>query len=629
MKRILYVLLCAVLCLTGCNKSQNTDQAAAARQPAAFSGAEQAADGETTAAVSVQMLDYNKDLTKAVKDDDYRTTYEIFVYSFCDSNGDGIGDLNGIRSKLDYIQDLGFDAIWLTPVHPSSTYHKYDVDDYYAIDPAFGTMEDYEALLAECHKRGIRVYMDLVLNHTSDDNAWFKAAVDYLHELPSGWEPDTSYCKYYDYYNFTRQPADGYAPVEGTEWYYEARFWSEMPDLNLSSEAVRGEIRSILEYWLGKGVDGFRLDAVTYYINGNPDANVEFLRFLTEAGRSIKADCYFVGEAWTGRNEIAKLYESGIDSLFDFPFSGNEGFIANIVRGNYKASDYVKGMLLAQEAFSAANPDYVDAPFYTNHDMARSAGYYGADEGPVTKMAYAMSLFMSGNSFVYYGEEIGMKGAGKDENKRVPMYWSDDPKDPDMCAGPPDMDEMPMKFAPAKAQREDGLSLWTWFREVIRVRNAFPAIARGRTEGADSISDDNVAAFFRRYAESGADGGSAAAGASEGDLLIVMNLRGEAAVKELAGVGDGLFLFFFGHAGKGLIHQTDIGRNDAGSDDADHAALGRGQIFHGEISSPCGKELFQFLFGSPDREPFIDHSYVLGSGKSRAETVILEYDTDI
>ena len=135
-----------------------------------------------------------------------------------------------------------------------------------------------------------------------------------------------------------------------------------------------------------------------------------------------------------------------------------------------------------------------------------------------------------------------MKGAGKDENKRVPMYWSDDPKDPDMCAGPPDMDEMPMKFAPAKAQREDGLSLWTWFREVIRVRNAFPAIARGRTEGADSISDDNVAAFFRRYAESGADGGSSAAGASEGDLLIVMNLRGEAAVKELAGVGDGLIL---------------------------------------------------------------------------------------
>ena len=523
-QRAVYViLLCAVLCITGCSQSQKTDQAAGDEKPAVFSDASNAAGSDVPAASYVQMLDYNKDLTRSQADDNYRTTYEIFVYSFCDSNGDGIGDFNGIRSKLDYIEDLGFDAIWLTPVHPSSTYHKYDVDDYYEIDPAFGTREDYEALLKECHERGIRVYMDLVLNHTSEDNAWFKAASDYLHELSSGAEPDVSECKYFDYYNFSRESSGGYAPLDGTDWYYEARFWSEMPDLNLSSEAVRGEIRDILAFWLGKGVDGFRLDAVTYYIYADPEANVEFLRFLTEAGRSIRPDCYFVGEAWTDRNTIAQLYGSGIDSLFDFPFSGNEGFIANIINGTYKASDYVKGMLLAQEAYSSANPDYVDAPFYTNHDMARSAGYYAADDGPVTKMAYAMSLFMTGNSFVYYGEEIGMKGAGKDENKRAPMYWSDDPDDPDMCAGPPDMDEFPMKFPSAAEQMKDNLSLWTWFREVIRVRNAFPAIARGTTEGVDSLSDDNVAAFMRRDPENG-------------DLLIVMNLRADTAVKEMTGV---------------------------------------------------------------------------------------------
>ena len=195
-------------------------------------------------------------------DDKYRTTYEIFVGSFCDSDGDGIGDLNGIRSKLDYIEGLGFNALWLTPVHPSSTYHKYDVDDYYAIDPSFGTMEDYEALLKECHDRGIKVYLDLVLNHTSDDHGWFRAASDYLHELPADWDPDPSYCKYFDYYNFKREPADGYTQLEGTGWYYESRFWSEMPDLNLSSEAVRKEIRGIMMYWLEKGADGFRLDAV-------------------------------------------------------------------------------------------------------------------------------------------------------------------------------------------------------------------------------------------------------------------------------------------------------------------------------------------------------------------------------
>ena len=522
-QRAVYViLLCAVLCITGCSQSQKTDQAAGDEKPAVSSDASNAAGSDVPAASYVQMLDYNKDLTRSQADDNYRTTYEIFVYSFCDSNGDGIGDLNGIRSKLDYIEDLGFDAIWLTPVHPSSTYHKYDVDDYYEIDPAFGTREDYEALLKECHERGIRVYMDLVLNHTSEDNAWFKAASDYLHELSSGAEPDVSECKYFDYYNFSRESSGGYAPLDGTDWYYEARFWSEMPDLNLSSEAVRGEIRDILAFWLGKGVDGFRLDAVTYYIYADPEANVEFLRFLTEAGRSIRPDCYFVGEAWADRNTIAQLYGSGIDSLFDFPFSGNEGFIANIINGTYKASDYVKGMLLAQEAYSSANPDYVDAPFYTNHDMARSAGYYAADDGPVTKMAYAMSLFMTGNSFVYYGEEIGMKGAGKDENKRAPMYWSDDPDDPDMCAGPPDMDEFPMKFPSAAEQMKDNLSLWTWFREVIRVRNAFPAIARGTTEGVDSLSDDNVAAFMRRDPENG-------------DLLIVMNLRADTAVKEMTG----------------------------------------------------------------------------------------------
>ncbi|MBQ1407444.1 MAG: alpha-amylase [Eubacterium sp.] len=504
---VICVLLCALLGISGCSGKQET------------------AGGSESAVFSVQMLDYNKALEPGTWDDNYRTTYEIFVYSFCDSNGDGIGDINGIRSKLDYIKDLGFTAIWLTPVHPSQTYHKYDVDDYYSIDPAFGTIEDYEAFLSECHDRGIEVYMDLVLNHTSDDNQWFKEAAAYFEQLPEGWDPDPSYCKYCDYYNFTRQPGDGYAPLEGTEWYYEARFWNEMPDLNLESEAVRGEIRDIMTFWLGKGVDGFRLDAVTSYKTGDPAKNTEILRSIVNMGRSIDPGCYFVAEAWTDRNEIAQYYSSNIDSLFNFPFSNNEGFIAKIISGSYKASDYVKGMLLAEEAYGAANPNFVDAPFYTNHDMGRSAGYYTNDEGPITKMAYAMSLFQTGNSFVYYGEEIGMKGAGKDENKRAPMYWSDDANDPDMCAGPPEMDAVKMKFPSLKDQMEDDMSLYTWFREVIKVRNAFPQIARGKTEGVDTISDDNVAAFYRRHK-------------AIGDLLIVMNLRGETVEKDLSGLGE-------------------------------------------------------------------------------------------
>ena len=457
------------------------------------------------------------------------TVYEIFVGSFCDSDGDGTGDLNGIRSKLDYIKGLGFDAIWLTPVHPSATYHKYDVDDYYAIDHAFGSMEDFDALLKECHDKGLRVYMDLVLNHTSEDNAWFRAASDYLHELPYGWEPDTSYCKYYDYYNFSREARDGYNHLDGTEWYYEGRFWSEMPDLNLSSEAVKAEIRDIMAFWLGKGVDGFRLDAVTSYYADDTYANTEFLRYLTETAKSIDPDCYLVGEAWTDAGAIAAMYGSGIDSLFDFPFANEGGIIAETLRGSRGASDFVDSMIQTEDAYSKANPGYTGAPFYTNHDMNRSASYYPDDNGPVTEMAYAMNLFMTGRAFVYYGEEIGMEGAGRDENKRGPMYWSDDPEDPDMCAGPPGMDEVQMKFPPLADQIKDDGSLYCWFRDVIRVRNAYPALAGGTTEKADAVCDGDVAAFFRRSK-------------ADKDLLIVMNLRGHSAEKKLSISGKGFRL---------------------------------------------------------------------------------------
>ena len=489
-RRTICIIMCALLCLSGCKPGRTA---------------------------------------KAAGSDKYRTTYEIFVGSFCDSNGDGTGDLNGIRSKLDYIEGLGFNALWLTPVHPSSTYHKYDVDDYYAIDPSFGTMEDYEALLKECHDRGIKVYLDLVLNHTSDDHEWFRAAADYLRELPAGWEPDASYCKYYDYYNFTRQPADGYTNLEGTEWYYESRFWSEMPDLNLSSEAVREEIRNIMAYWLGKGVDGFRLDAVTSYYEGDMEANTGFLRFLTETARGIDPDCYIVGEAWTDSDTIAALYGSGIDSLFDFPFAGRDGLIAKTLNGTWSAKYYVSSMVRAEKAYTDAYPGFVDAPFYTNHDMDRSAEYYPDDSGAVTKMAYAMSLFMTGNAFVYYGEEIGMSGSGRDENRRAPMYWSDDATDPDMCTGPPYMDEVRMKFPSLADQMKDDESLYNWFREVIRVRNEYPAIAGGVTENAMFLSDDKTAAFFRRSE-------------TDGDLLIVMNLRPQTVEKDLKKAGKGFRL---------------------------------------------------------------------------------------
>ena len=467
------------------------------------------ADLKGSAVSDVQMIRYNRDLVPAETTDDYRTTYEIFVGSFSDSDGDGIGDLNGIRNKLDYIADTGFDQIWLTPIFPSDTYHKYDAKDYFSIDPAFGTMEDFAALVEACHERGIRVLLDLPLNHTSSAYPWFVQASECLQTTAV---ENAGNCPYMPFYHFSREAQDGYAPLGESGWYYEARFWSEMPDLNLDDPGVRNEIFYVLAYWLDHGADGFRLDAVTSYYTGNPEANREFLRWLKETCTSLDPDSYLVGEAWTDRKSIAALYESGIDSLFDFPFGNVDGIIYRAITGDVTAAAYVKGLELYEDTYTQANPDYIDAPFYTNHDMARSAGYYAADDGPKTKMAYALNLFMAGNAFVYYGEELGMKGSGKDENKRQPMLWGDDY--PAVCAPPAGSEPVEMKFGSLAEQMQDDLSLYRWFREVIRVRRSFPAIAHGRTVADETLCSDTIAAFRRT-------------GEGLSPVLVVMNLSAE------------------------------------------------------------------------------------------------------
>ena len=230
-----------------------------------------------------------QDVTVAENAENTGLFYEIFVGSFSDSDGDGIGDLAGVTSRLDYLQALGINGIWLMPIHPSTTYHKYNVSDYYAIDPAYGTMEDFDAFLAECQKRDIHVILDLVVNHSGSEHAWFKTATDYLRALGDG-EPKVSECPYLDYYYFQKGSGNGYCNVTGTDWYYEGRFNYDMPDLNLASEALRQEIADIMKFWLDKGVSGFRLDAAKEFYSGNPDQNKEVLSWLMETARSIKPD---------------------------------------------------------------------------------------------------------------------------------------------------------------------------------------------------------------------------------------------------------------------------------------------------------------------------------------------------
>ena len=459
-------------------------------------------------------------------DDNYRTFYEVFVYSFCDSDGDGIGDLKGLTSKLDYLQTLGINGIWMMPIHPSSSYHKYNVEDYYAIDPAYGTMEDFEAFMAECEKRDIHVILDLVVNHTGSEHVWFKECVSYLQSLEPGQEPSVEECPDLEYYFFSKEEGKGSRPVEGTDWYYEGMFDFTMPDINLGSEATREEIRNIMKFWIDKGVSGFRLDAAKEFYSGSVSQNVEVLSWIQETATSIKPDCYLVAEVWENFNQITAYYESGITSIFNFAFGNADGKITKVLQGAGNESvvtTYATALEKADSAYRGMNPDYIDAPFLSNHDVGRIAGFAGRDENKM-KMAAAMNLFMGGSAFIYYGEEIGMPGSGNDPSKRAPFYWNA-ARDNGTTNPPPEC-ELPAEYplGSLEEQRGDADSLYNYYRQVIAIRNALPQIARGIPTAETALNTGCVSAYRKTW--------------NEESCIILMNIHSEDAEVDLSAYGD-------------------------------------------------------------------------------------------
>jgi len=387
-----------------------------------------------------------------------RNFYQIFVGSFRDSDGDGIGDLLGIVEKLDYLSEtLGVQGIWLTPIHPSPTYHKYDVMDYFAIDPDFGTMEDFELLIYEANARNIVIILDFVINHTSSQHPWFLAA---LEEIRTGAEPF-----YKDFYVFVEQPSgSGYYPTYN-DLFYHAHFWSEMPDLNLDNEYLREEIRNIARFWLDKGVSGFRLDAVPHIFPSQQAKNIEFWTWFKDMCREIYEDVFLVGEVWSHRQEILPYFATGM-SFFNFPFAGHDGIINVHLRSRDGA-----GLAAEIERFDAEiraiNPDAVNSIFLSNHDTGRSAGWL--IEPNRQRLAAAIYLLIPGNPFIYYGEEIGMFGSGVDPNLRAGMFWSttDSTGIPDNPPGSGDV--RPPDYGVAE-QLDDPSSLLNYYRAILALK---------------------------------------------------------------------------------------------------------------------------------------------------------------
>lgn len=443
----------------------------------------------------------NGDLKSAelnIVDDNYRNGYEIFVRSFYDSGDDGVGDLKGVTHQLDYIKDMGYNLIWLMPIMESTTYHGYDVVDYYTVEKDYGTNEDFKELTTEAHKRGINVIIDMVINHSSSSCSWFQKASKCLKDGDTEGEN----AKYIDYYTFKQYSSNPdtniWRSVSGTtNWYYEGRFDNIMPDLNLDNQAVKDEIEDIFEFWLNDmDCDGFRLDAVTSYYTGNVPKNVEFLSWVNTTAKSIKEDAYIVGEAWEGTDrQIREYYNSGCDSFFLFTMSAGAGGSSSLKKllsplysnPGEKLTEWLTGL---QTTYDTG----ILAPFLGNHDTARAANMLGTEE--YIKFGAGLMSIMNGTTWVYYGDEIGMtcSDASSDPTKRIPMRWSDD----DIALGQVynykpqgwmgSITAASYPHGSVEAQQAESSSIINYYQQAMRIRNCHPEIARGTVKAVESVS---------------------------------------------------------------------------------------------------------------------------------------------
>lgn len=405
--------------------------------------------------------------------------YEIFVRSFKDSDGDGVGDFQGVIEMLDYLNDgdpntqddLGIGGIWFMPINPSPSYHGYDVTDYYAINPDYGSMEDFKELLVEAHKRGIKVIIDLVINHTSTEHPWFQSAQDPTSE-------------YHDWYVWSETKPNMMGPWGQGVWhhnqnglYYYGIFWGGMPDLNYENPAVSEEMLKISKYWLEEvGIDGFRVDAARYlfadeYSQQDTSETIEWFQTWRPYYKDINPEAFTVGEVWTDLQVIAKYGSGrGLDSLFMFD-------LAEDIKNSIYAADssrIIKSYLDVLEYF----PDFQFSSFLSNHDQQRVMSFY---QGNVDKAKIAAFIYLTGPGvpFVYYGEEIGMTGNKPDENLRTVMQWNAEPFAGFSTTSPWQAVNAGYEEVNVNLQSEDPESILNLYRKLIAIRNAHPTLQNG------------------------------------------------------------------------------------------------------------------------------------------------------
>lgn len=480
--------------------------------------------------------------------------YQIYPRSFYDSNGDGIGDIPGITSKLDYLKHLGVDAIWLSPVYDSpNDDNGYDIRDYRKIMAEFGTMEDFDELLRETHARGMKLIMDLVVNHTSDEHEWFKSAV----ENPGS--------KYSDYYIFRRKPNNWMSFFGGSAWkYIEERdeyalclFSKKQMDLNWDNPSVRSDIGDMVRWWLEKGVDGFRMDVINFISkrDGLPDGNenigammgftgVEHYFYgprLHEYLRELKSEAFApygafsVGETPGIGMEMSKLltgdYRGELDMVFNFDHLENPGK-SRFEEYRYDLNYYKECITEWMESFSN---HYWPSLFFENHDNPRMVSKVDAEplyRDVLAKLLAVIQLTLRGTPFIYQGQELGMVNkkytsindlrdleslnlynqlresleegeafgrvlAGTRDHARSPMQWTSGKNAGFSEAEPWIGTDDDHKYCNAQSQQSDEGSVFSFYHGLIELRKRHKALIYG---SIDMINKDtkNLLTYYRK-----------------------------------------------------------------------------------------------------------------------------------
>ncbi|EOL46022.1 glucan 1,6-alpha-glucosidase [Enterococcus phoeniculicola] len=473
--------------------------------------------------------------------------YQIYPRSFQDSNQDGIGDINGIIQRLDYLQNLGIDGIWLSPVYESpNDDNGYDISNYEEIMAEFGTMEEMEQLIEEAQKRNIKIVMDLVVNHTSDEHAWF---------IEAKKSKDSVYRDYYIW----REAVNNQAPNElrstfsGSAWtldeetgqYYLHLFGKKQPDLNWENQAVRKEIYKMMNFWLDKGIGGFRMDVIDLIgkqpdqlVTGNGPKLHDYLKEMNQATFGNK-DVMTVGETWGATPEIAKLYSNPsrneLSMVFQFEHIGLDE-----QPGKEKWDLRPLEISALKEVFTKWQTSLGDegwnSLFWNNHDLPRIISRWGNDSiyrERSGKLFAILLHLMKGTPYIYQGEEIGMtnhpvssieevndiesknmywerleKGIAKEEilhsintkgrdNARTPMQWDDSPQ-AGFTTGTPWLPvHSNYKQINVKRALEDKQSIFYTYQKLIQLRHQQEVVVWGDFQLIETV--ENVFAYKRIY----------------------------------------------------------------------------------------------------------------------------------